>query len=478
MKQILFLASCLIIHIGCYAQQDPVSELLGPDCMEAGSASIIVYDLDKEKEIYSFDPERALPTASIMKLLTTAAALHQRGADYRYHTTVGYTGSIVNGVLDGDIVLVGSGDPTLGSGYFDDNWDIDQLADSLSSVLRELGIERVTGGLKMDTHISLGQHVPGGWPWSDLGNYYGAGHFAINVNDNEYKIYFKQNNTPGRKTEILRTIPEQLPFEFQNEVRTGPHGSGDQAYVYAAPYSVQAAIRGTIPPGQGSFSIRGSLTDPPLFLGMKLNEALMKSGIVLGVKPESSAHQQRAITPLFVIPSPSLLDIIRITNYHSVNLYAEGLLKLLCDDSGHIDSQFECGLKTLREIWEDQGVDDDQYFFRDGSGLSPRNTASAQTFVSALKAIYKEKSWFDPFVTTMAVMGEEGTLRYMLRGYNGSGRIHAKSGYIGRQRSYAGYMVTESGRNLAFCVMLDNYGCSSTRMRQRIERFLIGFLKE
>ncbi len=478
MKKLRCLVAGLIFCISLYGQKNPAAELLQSDCMESGSASIVVYDLDNEKEEYSFDPERALPTASIMKLMTTAAVLHQRGADYRYRTIVGYTGTIDQEVLDGDIVVVGSGDPTLGSGYFDDSWDIDRLADSLSSKLLELGIKQVTGGIKMDTYAVPGQHVPGGWPWSDLGNYYGAGHYAINMNDNEYKIYFRQNNTPGRQTKILRTIPEKLPFEFKSEVRTGPPGSGDQAYVYAAPYSENISIRGTIPPGSGSFSIRGSLTDPPRFLGMKLNAALKESAVSLGREPEYSMHREQALTPLFVISSPPLLDIIRITNYHSVNLYAEGLLKLLCNDSGGTVSQFECGLKTLRKTWKDQGVDNDQFFFRDGSGLSPRNTASAQTFVSALKAIYQDKSWYDPFLTTMAVMGQEGTLRYMLRGYDGTGRIHAKSGYIGRQRSYAGYMVTESGRNLVFCVMLDNYGCSSTRMRQRIERFLIGYLRE
>lgn len=477
MNRIIFLASCLIVRIGCYAQEDPAVELLNPDCMEAGSASIVVYDLDEQEEVYSFDAQRALPTASIMKLLTTAAALHQRGEDFRYHTTVGYTGSIVNGVLDGDVVVVGAGDPTLGSSYFEDSWQVAQVADSLCRVLKDLGIEAITGGIILETHASPGQHVPGGWPWSDLGNYYGAGHFAININDNEYKIYFKQNAKPGQETEILRVVPE-VSLKIKNEVLTGPPGSGDQAYVYAAPYSEQATIRGTIPPGNGSFSIRGSLTNPPLALGDELHKALEESGVLPGRSPMVNANPSKTVTPLFVISSPRLLDIAQITNYHSVNLYAEALLKLLCKDSDKSASQFGCGLKTLRKLWVSQEVEGDQLFFRDGSGLSPRNTASAMAFTTALESIYQDKAWYDAFLTTLPVMGQEGTLRYMLRGYTGAGKIHAKSGYIGRQRSYAGYMMTESGRHLAFCVMLDNYGCSSTKMRQRIERFLLGFLKE
>ena len=144
--------------------------------MEGGSASIMVVDLESGEEVFAFDAFRALPTASIQKFLTTAAVLQTKGPDFQYETIVGYTGHIAQGRLDGNIVVVGSGDPTLGSGYFEDGWDMDKLADTLSAYLEALGVQQIRGNVVIDVSISPGQHVPGGWPWADLGNYYGAGH--------------------------------------------------------------------------------------------------------------------------------------------------------------------------------------------------------------------------------------------------------------------------------------------------------------
>src|SRR5690606_30017198 len=338
------------------AQKNIAAELLGSDCMEAGSASIMVIDLESEKEVYSYDPERALPTASIQKLLTTAAVLQLRGDDFRYQTIVGYKGGMANGSLTGDLVVVGSGDPTLGSGYFDDAWSIEMIADSLAGNLRELGVNRVTGNMLIDISVSAGQHVPGGWPWSDLGNYYGAGHWGLNIHDNEYRLFFGQNQTVGNPTTILRTIPDLEPFKISNEVRTGPEGSGDRAYIYASPYSTSATVRGTIPPGAGSFSIRGSLTDPPQFFGQRLKSLLADSQIQIAGGVSVSREPVSTVHVLFPIFSPPLIDIARVTNHRSVNLYAEALLKLLCEDARSA-SQYGCGLDALEAFWKTKGLD-------------------------------------------------------------------------------------------------------------------------
>src|SRR5690606_15958813 len=132
------------------AQKNIAAELLGSDCMEAGSASILVTDLESGEEVYSYDPVRALPTASIQKCLTTAAALELKGPDFRYHTIVGYDGIVASETLDGDLVIVGSGDPTLGSGYFDDAWSMEMIADSLVKYLHEIGVNHITGDILID----------------------------------------------------------------------------------------------------------------------------------------------------------------------------------------------------------------------------------------------------------------------------------------------------------------------------------------
>jgi len=458
-------------------QQRALNELTDQDCLGAGSASVLVYDLELNEELYFFDPHRALPTASIQKMMSSAAALHHKGEDYRFLTQVGFTGEIKDGVLHGDLIVVGSGDPSLGSEYFPDYPSISKMKDEVVAKIKQEEIRTITGGISVHVSSVRGQHVPGGWSWSSLGNYYGAGHWGLNIHDNEFKIYFNQNPIPGNRVSIDRFDPAILDYTLQSEVITGPEGSGDQAYIYAAPYSNDGVIRGTIPPGNGKFSIRGSIPDPPSYFGKILKESLSKQGIHMKGEVRIDPASPEKWSNLVAWSSPPLVEIARVTNYESVNMYAESLMKLLCDGDDEVDHH-RCGVRSLSSFWKSKGVDDQSFFFTDGSGLSARNTASARSFVSALSAIYRQREWYDTFVSTLPKMGKDGTLKYMLRDYNGSGTIFAKSGYIGRQRSYAGYITTESGRLLAFCIILDNYSCSGIRMRNKIEAFLISILKK
>src|SRR5699024_9971257 len=249
------------------------------DCLGAGSASVLVYDLELNEELYFFDPHRALPTASIQKMMSSAAALHHKGEDYRFLTQVGFTGEIKDGVLHGDLIVVGSGDPSLGSEYFPDYPSISKMKDEVVAKIKQEEIRTITGGISVHVSSVRGQHVPGGWSWSSLGNYYGAGHWGLNIHDNEYRIHFKQNEVPGRAVSIANIIPAIPDFNLVSEVVSGPKGSGDQAYIYAAPYSSEGYIRGTIPPGKGNFSIRGSIPNPPLYFGQLLAQGMADHNI-------------------------------------------------------------------------------------------------------------------------------------------------------------------------------------------------------
>lgn len=463
-------------YLSGFAQQAELDALISPDCMESGSASVLVYDLDEDEDLFTFDDQRALPTASIQKMMSTAAALSLKGDDFKYSTKVGFTGQIKDGILHGDLVVLGSGDPSLGSDYFPEFPDPEALIAEVISALRKKEVKALAGNIHILASAILGQHVPGGWSWSSLGNYYGAGHWGLNIHDNEYRIHFKQNEVPGRAVSIANIIPAIPDFNLVSEVVSGPKGSGDQAYIYAAPYSSEGYIRGTIPPGKGNFSIRGSIPNPPLYFGQLLAQGMADHNISV----EGSIKIEKTIPTAWSVlvewNSPALVSIARITNYESVNMYAESMMKLLCEDKIPSDHH-RCGMSALRSFWEEKGVDRNSFFFTDGSGLSPRNTASARAFVQALQAVYADKEWYDSFTSTLPKMGRDGTLQYMLKDYKGPGFIFAKSGYIGRQRSYSGYITTESGRHLAFCVILDNYSCSNLRMRNKIEDFLTALLK-
>lgn len=463
---ILFIFFCSYL-----SGQDWTRSLLNEDCMASGSASIAIRDLDRNQIILSHDSHRALPTASIQKILPTAASLKLLGKDFRYLTQVGYSGSIRAGVLQGDLIVQGSGDPSLGSPYFEKEPSLEQWLDTVVKSLRQQKIQTIKGNIVLDiSHIS-GQNVPSGWPWADLGNYYGAGHWAINFHNNEYKLYFKQNPHLGGATQIIATSPSLKEFELKNEVYSGPAHSGDQSYIFAAPNGQSGVVRGSIPLGTGSFSIRGSIPNPPQALGGLIAEVLKENGIEFSGAIISSQEKQKFTAVLHTHPSPTLEEIARVTNFKSVNLYAEALLKLLCQQENS-PSSFDCGLKTLMDFYYALGINTEQSFIVDGSGLSPRNAASAGFFTEVLQKIYDDKPWFNSFITTLPEMGKEGTVQSMMRGQNTALIIKAKSGFIGRQRSYSGYIFTPKKKVYSFCIILDNYSCSSSKMRSRIEDVL------
>src|SRR5690625_1993741 len=137
MRRLFFLILMVSVFASSEAlgQQRALNELTDQDCLGAGSASVLVYDLELNEELYFFDPHRDLPTASIQKMMSSAAALHHKGEDYRFLTQVGFTGEIKDGVLHGDLIVVGSGDPSLGSEYFPDYPSISKMKDRKSTRL-------------------------------------------------------------------------------------------------------------------------------------------------------------------------------------------------------------------------------------------------------------------------------------------------------------------------------------------------------
>lgn len=461
----------ILFFYGPGFSQNLVESLIDNDCMEHGSASILVKNIKTGEIVLEFDADRSLPTASIQKILSTASALKVKGKNYRYKTVIGYSGLFSDQTIRGDLVIKGSGDPTIGSDHFDNIPDLEEIAFQLLKTLREKGVHTIDGNILVDESALSGQKTPSGWPWADLGNYYGAGHWGINFNNNEYQLKFVQNSNTGELTTIHSIIPSIDGFSIKNEVRTGPVGSGDRAYIYAGPYSNNAVVRGTIPPGNGLFTIRGSITNPPRYFATFLGDYLKSNGIRITGNTGIRDIPIPISEELYNIYSPQLSEIARITNFESVNLFAEALMKLTCNSTTP-PSSFECGRDFMKEFWEDQGVGMSGAFIVDGSGLSPRNTSSARTFNDILQIIYNDTSWFETFSGTLPEMGKEGTLKYMMKNNPHKLKVLAKSGYIGRQRSYAGYIFTQSKQILSFCIILDNYSCSSGVVRNRIEKFL------
>ena len=443
--------------------KEKIDRQLEDPCFLSASVGVSVYDLTTGQTLYDFDAEKALPPASTLKIWTTAMALEVLGSDFQFQTALTASGTIRQDTLFGDIVIVGGGDPSLASQYFDQN--IDQLLQRWVTKIREAGISHVTGSVIADASLTSPDLIAPTWPYQDLGNYYGAYHSGLNVHDNQFFLRFKQNFREGQRVSIDAIYPEVPDLVVKSLVRTGPPGSGDQAYIMGGPYQDQRYVQGTIPPGGGTFRIKGSLPDPGKFLAHHLMQRLEDASIVCQGGSISTAEplSLQNNLPLDIWYSPPLKAIATLTNQRSVNLFAQSL---------GITAIQQSDFKDLSSYWEGQGIDMTGIRTSDYAGLAQDNAISTRSMVQILSWIYSDPSRFEAFRSTLAVAGRSGTLSSLLKNSQAQGHIYAKSGLISGVRSYAGYIHRPDGHWIAFAILTQNPACSGYVIRKKLAQLM------
>ncbi|MDX2360487.1 MAG: D-alanyl-D-alanine carboxypeptidase/D-alanyl-D-alanine-endopeptidase [Crocinitomicaceae bacterium] len=454
--------------------QTAIDNLNNDPALKHASISFKVIDLATNKTIARLNPSLTMPTASTAKLFSTATALELLGANYRPETRLYYDGSIdSSGILHGNLWIRGGGDPSFGSKYFNMGRPADHNFQKLCASIRKLGITSIEGAVIADASEFGYQGAPDGWNWVDLGNYYGAGPSGLTVYDNLLKIDFKTPSTIGRSATINEMTPEVPDMVFHNYV-VSAKASGDNVYIYGAPYSLDRFATGTLPANRSSFIVKGSLPDPEYQFAYEMSKKLKENGIELlgGIKTArqmeifSTPQDYMKRTSLMTLEGTRLIDVIQQTNMRSVNLFAEHMISLIgYERTG--DGSTNSGLKVLESHWR-------KYFsmegaqINDGSGLSRMNAISANHFVDLLKQMNTSTN-AEAFRATLPVAGESGTLRNVCKNQTAHGRMMAKSGSMTRVKSYAGYIDTASGEHYAFALIVNNYTCSSSAMRKKME---------
>jgi D-alanyl-D-alanine carboxypeptidase/D-alanyl-D-alanine-endopeptidase (penicillin-binding protein 4) len=440
-----------------------------PELATAG-IGISVTDNQTGEELICSTLMQSLVPASIMKTVTTATALEVFGPDFRFKTTVSHTGQIRKDTLYGDLQLMGGGDPTLGSEYFPGS---KSFQEEWIKALQDHNIKVITGNLVVDATIYEPPMIPGSWVWEDIGNYYGAGASGFTVYDNLYEIHLKSPETAGLPTQILKIVPEIPGLEMKNEVLSSDVNS-DQAYVFGNPEDSRRVIRGTIPKGKNDFVVRASMPNPGLLLGAEFKSKLKEANILLKGSVCFKKSEVNS-TVLDETLSPSLRDIIRVTNFESVNLFAEHFLKHLAFQKTGLGSTNE-GCKFIVQYWKDKGLDMKGFFMNDGSGLSRFNAVTARQMGNILSYMKTKSLYANDFTASLPSVGN-GTLTGFRNENFPNECLHAKSGSMTRVRCYAGYLTTLSGRQLSFTIMLNNFACSQSEAGRKIEELLLEFRK-
>ncbi len=472
---LIFLLSTLLFSANSIAQQSAVNAFVKMKGLESANLGVNVIDIKTGVSVASFNPDKPLVPASIMKVVTTATALELYGPEYRFITKLGYSGSIDNqGILFGDIYIKGAGDPTLGSEHFER--DKDDFLKSCISVILKAGIKRIEGWIIVDETCFDTEGVSGKWLWEDVGNYFASGVYGISIYDNLYRLYLKSGRI-GEKPQILRTEPNMPQIGFYNYLETS--GSKDSAYIYGMPFVNERWLYGAIPANKTDFFIKGDIPDPPLFLATYLHERLLAAGIQISGMPSSCRllnmkNEQIAAVNVSLLSysSPTLAEIIRQTNVKSNNHFAEHLLKL-CALTKYKQGTFAKGVEVVQSFWKDKGVDLSGVFMYDGSGLSPADRMVPQVMTAILTYMDNKSKYSSSFYDSLPMAGKEGTVRNLLKGTSLEGDVHLKSGSITNVQCYAGYL-DKGNKRYAFCVMANDYGIPRKSLVSAIEKMMLG----
>ena len=448
------------------AFHDELKTLLQKPEYRNATVGIVVADAKTGEHIFELNPGQLMIPASTLKIITTATALEMLGADYRFETKTGFTGAIdETGTLNGNLVIVSGGDPTLGSAWFNTNECRNWFLKDWVEQIKLSGIKEIKGNVVLDGSRYQIEEVPPTWVWGDIGNYYGANANTFTVYDNLFTITFRSGKT-GEKTEIIQMKPTLPDLKIDNRV-LGSEINSDQAYVFGSPMDNKRIIRGTIPKEREAFSIKAAIPYPAALLGVELLGVLKASGIkVSGTVNHDSAVNVKNI---YVHQSPTLYEIVKTVNHESVNLFAEHLLLQLSAEKTGVGSR-EKSIELVQQFWNKKGLNAGSLFMEDGSGLSHFN-AITPAFLTSVLVDMKNSKNAASFVESMPNAGEGTLSSFSTQKFPGN-TLSAKSGSMTRVRCYAGYLTTSSGNEVAFTIMFNHFSGSQSRLKTEIENLL------
>jgi D-alanyl-D-alanine carboxypeptidase/D-alanyl-D-alanine-endopeptidase (penicillin-binding protein 4) len=471
---------CLLVTATIYAQslsQKTLNAFLNDSGLKSAEVGMIFYDLETDEILLQHQAQKKLIPASSHKLLVTSTILSSLGTEYRYETFMEHTGTISsNGILEGNLIIRGTGDPSLGSGLAS-SLSLEAFTALLVGMLERYGIKQINGAILVDDSYFGGEPVAESWSDADIGNYYGAGVWGFNVHNNLYYLDFRQKSK-GQKPVVIGTRPEIENLSFENKLVCAGPKSGDNAYIYGGPDEWEKLIKGSIPSGQGIFTIKGSLPNPSFFYGWYLKRALEKSGVKVlgaGTRLNYSIPLEDRIT-LYKHYSPRLAKLVEHANLESDNMFCEVFLKTL-GKQGSGQGKRSDGVNYLLDYWSDKGLDLDLSMF-DGSGLSRSNQVSASTLASILKYTLQEKELSPVFFETLPKSGINGTLGKVFKQTPEEMHLSAKTGSMRSIRSLTGQFETKSGKEVVFSIVINNYSGGGYSMWKKIETFLINLYQE
>lgn len=446
---ILFFATQSYAQFSVAKIEQAYQNLVNDEQAKYAITSLCVLDAQSGKVIFAKNENIGLATASTLKTITSATAFSVLGKDFKYQTTLAYSGKITSdGTLQGDLIIIGGGDPTLGSWRYEQTKENVVLNQWVSAV-KNAGIKKIEGAIIGDDSLWGTQTMPEGWIWQDMGNYYGAGNSALAWRENQFDIHLKSGGVAGADVNIQKTVPAMPYLKVINELKTGSFGSGDNAYAYLPPFGNLAYLRGTWGMGISKTGISLALPDPAFDAAYRLQDTLLRLNITssneattarrLGLEGKTLPNISQKIA---TVSSPALSEIVYWFNKKSVNLYGEQLLRTIAWKLGKTPST-KNGASSVINFWSAKGIDKNALNILDGSGLSPGTRVTTLAMASILFQAQKE-DWFAAYYNS----------------FPDNNGMKLKSGSINDVSAYAGYYTDAKGNKYIAVININNYNGS------------------
>ncbi len=431
------------------------------------SWGIVVESLDRHDRLVDLNSRTLFVPASVAKLVSVATAADAVGWDYRFETTLLTTGSVTQGRLFGDLIIVGSGDPSIGG----------RGGGDLSAFVAEVkaaGFERIEGRIVGDDDGLEEPRPQLSWAWDDLGYTTGALFGALNLAENRTAVTISPGAEEG-KPAVVSLDPRANPRPIINRTMTAPARSPLLVWPEQRPGEPSLTIAGSIPIDAQAAQLGISTGNPTLWFASVLRSRLIEEGIIVtgeavDIDDITPPPDRADATTLFTYQSPTLAEIARPLLKDSINLYGEAFMRLNAE-KGTFPTN-DAALEGLRKRLSAWGVPEGSYQLVDGSGLSRRDAISPEAVMIVLRRMF-DTSGASPFLAALPVAGIDGSLAGRLKGTAAEGNVRAKTGTMSNIRSLAGYVTTRGGERLAFVIVINNFEGTGADANQAIDAIAV-----
>jgi len=457
----------------------------GPD---KGAWGVLVTDAATGEVLYTRNADGYFMPASNAKLFTTALALATLGPDYRVRTTVASSGALdADGVLNGDLVLIGRGDANLSNRKFpygkkeEREGPPEKVLAEFAAAVAVRGVKEITGDVIADDSLFQHEQFPSGWLVDDILWSYGAAVSAIAINDNTFTLDLRPGVRDGDPARYDLGLAADF-YSVENSVLTSARGNEEKLAVARDPGSRLIHLSGTMPLDAQTRRLTIAIEDPAEYAASLLARLLEARGVKVDGHPRARHTPARAedATALQAVlaerTSVPLSDEIRLTNKNSENLHAELLLLLSAHEKSGARN-YEDALKFASEFFKSAGIADGDVALSDGSGLSRKDLVTPRAVVQLLRYAATQP-WGELYRSTLPVAGEDGTLSDRMKNTPAAARVFAKTGTIGHGNALSGYATTIRGERLLFSILGNNNNLHAQDANKVIDAICVAMVEE